>query len=102
MKRLYQFAIVVASTALGTALGWGVLHWAGPILVQHFPLDPKPAKPAVNDFGNIILVLFNMGYYTGLTIGIGMTLAVLGGLILGVSLARRVGKPNRSLELKAA
>lgn len=95
MKRLYQSAMVIASTGLGIALGRCMLLLVGLALAQHFPTAPTSAKPAVNDFGSIIGTLFNMGYYAGLLVGVVMTLAVLSGVIAGVALARRVGKSTR-------
>lgn len=85
MKRFYQVAIVTASTALGTALGWGVIALFGIPLAQHFSDNP-----------------FALLFYMGFIAGIVMTLAVLGGLVAGVALARRVGQPNQLPDLRAA
>ena len=78
------------------------MRLAGTPLAQHLALASKSAKPAVHDFGDMIANLFILGYYTGLTTGIVMTLAVFGGLTAGMALARRVETPNSSLGLKAA
>ena len=102
MKRLYRFIIVVASTATGAALGWCVLHWTGFTLAQHFAHGSQSAKPAVNDFGDMIANLFFLGYYAGLLTGVVMTLTVFGGLVAGFAFARRVETPKCSPELKAA
>ena len=85
MKRLYQFAIVIASTAVGAALGWGVIALFGIPLAQHFSDNP-------------FALLVDMGLIAGVV----MTLAVQSSLLAGLVLARRVGKPIRPLELKAA
>jgi len=87
MKRFtnYQVAIVTASTALGTALGWGVIALFGIPLAQHCSHNP-------------FVLLFYMGFIAGVV----MTLAVLGGLVAGVALARRVGKRAHSPGLRAA
>jgi hypothetical protein len=84
MKRFYQVAIVVTSTALGIALGWGLIALFSTPLAQHFSDGP-----------------FTFLIYLGFIGGIMMTLSVQGGLVAGVALARRVGRPAPLLETAA-
>ena len=93
MKRLYRSIIVLTSTVTGAAFGACLMRLAGTPLAQHLALAPKSAKPTAHDFGDMFANLFFLGYYMGLLTGVVMTLAVLGGLMAGVALARRVGGP---------
>lgn len=68
MKRLYRIAITAASTVLGGAFGWGVIALLGIPLAQHFSDNP-----------------FSLLFYLGFVAGIGMTFAVLGGLLGGLA-----------------
>jgi len=92
MRHFYQFAIVVASTAAGAAFA---------LCMARSPLSGWVAKllAGTNAEGDNILGFL---VYAGMVCGILMTLGVIGGLVAGVALARRVGKPSRPLELEAA
>ncbi len=94
MKRFYQVAIVTASTALTVAFAGGMLRLFGTPLAQHFPGFLLGEK---GDGGPFIF-LFNLGFIAG----VGLTLAVLGGLLSGLALARCVGKRAHSPGLRAA
>ncbi len=93
MRRFfYQSAIIFATTALGTALAWGAAHP---------PLSERVgALFAGTQGGNTNI--FNLLIYLGMVDGVLMTLSVLGGLVAGVALARRVGASDRPPELEAA
>lgn len=102
MKQLYQLALVVISTALGAAFGRYVLLLAVAPLARHIPASPESPK---HDFGDAFAFFMNYGYNLGLLVGIFMTVAVMGGLLTGIVLARRVGKPSKptpAFGLKAA
>lgn len=92
MKQLYQVTIVVASTALGATSAWYVAH-------SH--LSGRVAVLLTGTQGGNTDI-FDLLIYAGMVAGVLMTLGVLGGLVAGVALARRVGKPSSPLKLKAA
>lgn len=89
MRRFYQFVIVAASTALA---------WIITLCIARSPLSPELATLFAGKNDSALSFLF----YLGMAFGVLMTLGILGGLFAGVALARRGGKDNGPLELKAA
>ncbi len=94
MRRLIQTVVVLAFTGLGVLAGRYMLV---PVLARVIPhlswLLPHSTEPAKHDFGDMISVILTAGYSLGLAIGVGMTLALFGGLLAGIALARRIKIP---------
>lgn len=90
---LRRVAVVAVSALLGAAIGLGVLRVAGQGIARHLPGMAKPIGVDANGFGAAFAMLMNIGYNIGLVTGVLMTVAILGGLVLGFWLSRRVGSP---------
>lgn len=94
MKNLVQIVVVLVSTGLGTLAGRYALVPALALLIPHLTWLLPQSGPPKHDFGDMISVIMTTGYSLGLAIGVGMTGAVLGGLLAGIALARRVSLPG--------
>lgn len=94
MKRLVQIVVVLVSTGLGTLVGRYALVPALALLIPHLTWLLPQSGPPKHDFGDPIGVILTAGYILGLAGGVGMTAAILGGLLAGIALARRVSFPN--------
>ena len=92
MRRFYQFAIVIASTALG---------WIIAMCIARSPLNGQLATLLAGNKGDLSSMV-NLLIYAGMVAGVLITLGTLGGLFAGVVLARRVGKHTSPLELTGA
>ena len=90
MKKLIQSVVIIASTGIGMLIGRYALVPALMALVPHLTWLLPQSGPPKHDFGDMIAVFMTVGYSMGLSIGAGMTLATLGGLAVGLTLARRV------------
>ena len=93
MKKLTQLTIVVAATGIGALIGRYALVPALMALIPHLKWLLPQSGPPKHDLGDMISVIITAGYSLGLSIGIGMTLAIFGGLLAGLALARRVETP---------
>ncbi len=94
MQRLSRFLIVVACTALGYVCGQFLVF---PVLVR---LLPPPH--VIGGSGDAFAALFSLGARVGESAGISLTAATIGGLLLGVTLARRIGRPFLPAGTRAA
>lgn len=94
LPALRRAAVVAVSVLLGAATGLGILRVAGKTIAQHLPAMAKPIGADANGFGAVFAMLMNIGYNIGLVTGVLMTLAILGGLVLGFRLSRRLGSPT--------
>lgn len=90
---LRRSAVVAVSVLLGAVMGLGILRVAGQAIARHLPAMAKPTGADADGFGAAFAMLMNIGYNIGLVTGVLMTLAILGGLVLGFWLSRRLGSP---------
>lgn len=91
---LRQAAIVLVFTVAGYGVGYGLLCASGPLINRHLAAT---AQPIGTDVGGVLLTVgHNLGQIALVVLmaGVLMTLTVLGGLVWGLALSRRLTNKN--------
>ena len=91
---LRQSAVVLLFTVAGYGLGYGLLCVFGSAIDRHLAAT---AQPLGTDVGGVLLTAgHNLGQIAlvVLAAGVLMTMTVLGGLVMGLALSRRLTNKN--------